>query len=132
VNGTRRSIAALVAGLAAAVWVPFYWWTSGGGFDGWTLAFAIWQVIPFGLLLLLHGRGGFSNIGTLLTAVAVAGFIVVGYVEILRSDSSTAALGLLYLPIYSVVVVVIAAVVDLIARTVVKRLARPPGKPIPR
>ena len=89
-------------------------------------------MIPFGLLLLLHSRGGFSRIGTLITAVGVAGFTVFGYVEIARSDSSTAALGLLFFPLYSVVAVVIAWLVDLGARTVVKRRARPSRNPIPR
>jgi hypothetical protein len=85
----------------------------------------LWQAMPFALLLLFHRRG-LSDIGAMLTAVVVAGLYVWGYVEIERSDSSTAAVGLLYLPVYFVFVVTTAWLIDLGTRRVLNRMLKPP------
>ena len=74
--------------------------------------------MPFAVLALLRWYGRFSAAGTILTAVLVTGLTVVGYIEIDRSESSTAAIGLVYFPIWFTLLVVVAYVVDLGTRHV--------------
>ena len=121
----NRLVVLAVAALAFATLFVLFWRLPGDvGVDAWTLAFTLWQAMPFGLLLLFHRRG-LSDVGAMLTAFVVSGLYVWGYVEIERSDSSTAAIGLLYLPAYFVLVVMIAWIVDLGARRVLSRLKPP-------
>lgn len=94
------------------------------GFDAWTVGFALWQALPFALLVFFR-RLRFSDTGTVLTAVVVAGLTVLGYVEIHRSDSSTAALGFLWFPIWLAVLVLIAWLIDRGVGGTVRRFANP-------
>ena len=117
-DGANRLLVLAVVALTVATLSILFWLLPGAGAWGvWDLAFVLWQAMPFALLLLLH-RHGFSDIGAVLTSVAVAGLYVWGYVDIERSDSSTAALGLLFLPTYFGLLVVIAWLVDLGTRRV--------------
>lgn len=84
-----------------------------------TVGFAVWQAVPFAVLALLHRRSGFSDLGTVVTAVIFTGLTVLGYIEVERSDSSTAALTY---PIWFTLLVVVAYLVDIGTRHVLQRL----------
>ena len=116
----RFTVPAVLA-LGIAVASPLLWlWPDDGVVDGWTVGVALWQAMPFALLLLFH-RIGFSNVGALVTAVALAAMTALGYVAVERDDSSTAGFALLLFPIYLAVIVVIAFFIDLGARHVARR-----------
>lgn len=87
-----------------------------------TVGFAVWQAVPFAVLALLHRRSGLSDLGTVVTAVIFTGLTVLGYIEVERSDSSTAALGFLIYPIWFTLLVVVAYLVDIGTRHVLQRL----------
>ena len=114
----------MVLALGIGVSAPLLWWADAG-FDGWTVGFALWQALPFALLILLHKRLRFSHTGTVVTAFVAAGLTVLGYAEIHRDDSSTAALGFIWFPIWLAVLIVIAWLIDFGVRGTVKRLANP-------
>jgi hypothetical protein len=112
-----------VLGLGIAVASPPLWlWPDDGVVDGWTVGVALWQAMPFALLLLFH-RVGLSDVGTVVTAVVIAALTALGYVAVELDDSSTAGIALLLFPIYLAVLVVIVFFIDLGARHVVRRFA---------
>jgi hypothetical protein len=124
VNSWHRVTVSAVLALGIAVASPLLWlWPNDGAVDGWTLGIALWQAMPFLLILFLFRAFGFSDLGTVITAVVLAALTVAGYVAIDRSDSSTAGIALLFFPIYFEVVVVVAFLIDLGARHAVRRLA---------
>jgi Na+/melibiose symporter-like transporter len=123
VNALHRLTVPAVLALGIAVASPLLWlWPDDGVVDGWTVGVALWQAMPFALLLLFH-RVGFSEVGTVVTAVVIAALTALGYVAVERDDSSTAGIALLFFPIYLAVLVVIAFFIDLGARRVVRRFA---------
>jgi hypothetical protein len=122
VQTAHRLIVPVVLALAVVVAAPLFWWPEAA-VDVWTVLFALWIVLPFGGLLLLHKQAGFSDVGTIVTASAVATFTVLGYVAIFRSDSSTAAIGVLYFPIWAGLLVIAAWLIDRGARSIVGRSA---------
>jgi hypothetical protein len=123
-NAAHRLVVPATVALGIAVASPLLWlWPDDGAIDGWTVGFALWQALPFAILLLFH-RVGFSDAGTVLTAVVLAGVTFLGYVAVERSDSSTAGIALLYFPLYFTVVVVIAFFIDLGVRHVARRSNR--------
>lgn len=115
-----RPVSFAVLALGLVITVPLWWWLDGG-IDAWAVGFILWQATPFAALAVLHGSGAFSTLGTVATAVAVAGLTVFGYVGIEGSDSSTAALGFIYFPIWWTLVVVAACLVDLAVRALQRR-----------
>lgn len=123
VRSRRHWIVALLAAAAIAVSSPLLWWDDTG-FDAWTVAFTFWQASPFALLLFLHSRLRLSDTGAVLVAVVVAGLTLLGYVAIHRDDSSTAALGFIWFPIWLAVLVAIAWLMDLGLRGMVTRFAK--------
>jgi hypothetical protein len=123
VNARHRLTAPAVLALGIAVASPLLWlWPDDGVVDGWTVGVALWQAMPFALLLLFQ-RVGFSDAGTVVTAVVIAALTASGYVVVERDDSSTAGIALLLFPLYLSVLVVIAFFVDLGLRHVVERFA---------
>jgi hypothetical protein len=121
VNARHRLIVPAVLALGIAVASPLLWfWPDDGAVDGWTVGVALWQVMPLALVVLLH-RVGFSDVGTVVTAVVVAALTALGYVAVERDDSSTAGIALLFFPLYLLVLVVVAFFVDLGVRHVVSR-----------
>ena len=122
-NPAQRLIVPVVSALAIVVASPMLWW-AGFELDAWAVAFALWQAMPFGVLLALHRWASFSGIGTVVTAVVVAGLTVVGYIAIERSESSTAGIALIYTPIWLAVLVFIAWLVDLALRWAAERGSR--------
>jgi hypothetical protein len=127
VDTPHRWIDLVVVVLGLAVSAPLLWWMRDEGeFDAWWLGFILWQAMPFALLLLLHRHGGLSAVGTLVTAIVVAALAAWGYVEIERSDSSTAGLGLLAFPLYFAGLVVVAWFIDIGVRRVVRRSPQNP------
>ncbi len=115
--------AVLAIGLAVSL-SPLLWWDELKGIDAWTVAFALWQVLPFAVIAVLHRGARFSAVGTASAAAVVAILTVVGQIAMHRSDSSTAVLGLIWFPIWFVLLVAIAWVVDLAARALVRRFGR--------
>ena len=114
----HRLVVPAISALAIAVAVPFLWLADP--VDGFTIVLALWQAAPFGVLLLFR-RKGFSDVGTLLTGVVLGALALWGYAAIRSSDSSTAAIGYLYVPGYLMVVVVLALFVDLGVRHIAGR-----------
>lgn len=113
----------MVLALGIAVASPLFWlWPGDGVIDGWTIAFAVWEALPFALLLLCH-RVGFSDVGTVVTAVAVAALTAFGYVAVERDESSTAGIALIIFPLYLAVLVVLAFFIELAVRHVVRHFA---------
>ena len=124
----RRLIVPAVLALGITVASPLLWlWPDDGVVDGWAVAIALWQAMPFALVLLFR-LYGFSDAGTVITAVVLAGLTVSGYVAIERSDSSTAGIALLYFPLYLTVVVVIAFLTDLGVRHFLRRVSNRPAE----
>lgn len=80
-NTAHRLIVPAVLALAVVVAAPLFWWPEAA-VDAWTVVFALWIALPFGALLLLHKEAGFSDVGTIVTAIAVATLTVLGYVAI--------------------------------------------------
>lgn len=116
----RLTVAAVLA-LGIAVASPLLWfWPHDGAIDGWTVGFAVWEALPFAVLLLCH-RAGFSDVGTVVTGVLVAVLTVVGYVAVERDESSTAAIALIIFPLYLAVFVAVAFFTELGMRHVVRR-----------
>jgi hypothetical protein len=131
VNAGHRLIVPAVLALGIAVASPLFWlWRDdGGAVDfAWTVGLALWLVMPFGLLLLFRTLG-FSDVGTVVTAVVVAALTVLGYVAIESSESSTAGIALLFFPIYFAIVVLGALLIDLGVRHAVRRFANRKAKP---
>lgn len=123
VNARHRLTAPAVLALGIAVASPLLWlWPDDGVVDGWTVGVALWQAMPFALLLLFQ-RVGFSDAGTVVTAVVIAALTASGYVVVERDDSSTAGIALLLFPLCLSVLVVIAFFVDLGLRHVLERFA---------
>ena len=117
----------MILALGFFVATPVWWWTHGiGAFDAWTLAFLLWQAMPFAVLAVLYGSELFSAIGTIVTGLGTTALTILGSIAIERSESSTASIGYLYLPIWYTLLVVAACVVDLGARAVLRRIG---GKP---
>lgn len=120
-NAWHRLTVPAVLTLGIAVASPLLWlWPDDGVVDAWTVGVALWQAVPFVLLLLLH-RVGFSDLGTIVMAVVIAALTVFGYIAVERDDSSTAGIALLLFPLYLAVLVVVAFFVDLGVRHAVRR-----------
>jgi len=123
VNAWHRFAVPAVLTLGIAVASPLLClWPDDGVVDAWTVGVALWQAMPFVVLLLLN-RVGFSHLGTTVMAVVIAALTVFGYVAVERDDSSTAGIALLFFPLYLAVLVVVAFFVDLGVRHAFRRSA---------
>jgi hypothetical protein len=100
---------ALVIGLFATV-IPLAVWDV----DALHPAFVIWLLVPFFVLGVFGRRGNVLIKGLGLAALAVGMFVL--EVDILRDESSTSALGLLFLPVYALVGVVALLTINAIVR----------------
>src|SRR5215210_2884206 len=121
VNARHRLTVPAVLALGTAVASPvIWWWPHDEGSDGWTVALAVWQALPFALLLLCR-RTGFSDVGTVVTAVVAAALTTLGYVAVERDESSTAGIALIIFPLLLAVVAAVAFFIELGIRHVVRR-----------
>ena len=89
------------------------WFSTAGGFDGFTLGVLVWSCSPAVVLWLLAAgtlRERRRRVVTGTGGLLLLAFSAVAYVVIRVDDSSTAALGYLFVPLYGWVVVVLTAV----------------------
>jgi len=118
----------LAIGIAASL-SPGLWW-GYVAIDVASVVFALWLVSPFALIVLLRRTGDFSYPASAATTLLLAALAVALQVDIHRSDSSTAGLGLLFYPFWFGGVVTVAWTLDLGLRAVKRWFAsRPPNSP---
>jgi hypothetical protein len=121
VDAIDRLVVPAVAAFGVAAASPLLWlWPDDGIIDAWTVGLALWQAMPFALLLVLR-RMRMSAVGTVATALGIAVLTTLGYVAVERDDSSTAGIALLFFPIYLAALSVVAFLIDLGARHIARR-----------
>jgi len=110
---------AVAAGVGAAV-APLY--AAGAPLDGFVVGLAVWGFAPFALIALL-GRW-MSVAGLLLALLALIGVEWLAVAEFFGSSDGQAGLIFLFLPLWMVVGVLMASVLDALGRVLVRVVRR--------
>jgi hypothetical protein len=110
----RRKIAIAVVGLAAVL-IPLEVVDSGAGpWSAVDVVFIAWLMTPFALLAALVGKLRDAELLVLGAGLTIA---TIGIeTSIMRSESSTASIGLLFLPLYLVTGMVVVMLVAKLVR----------------
>ena len=113
-NSRNVGIIVSLIGAALTLWIMY---TAASALDGAadlliSLGFYVWAILPFIILIILtsyiHRKGlsAASRVAILLTSIlVVASSVLIYWVSIFRSESSTSALVFVFIPIYALVAI---------------------------
>src|SRR4051794_25472802 len=112
----RSSVSLAVAVVGVVVSLSVLAWWPPLTLDAGTIAFALWQGLPFVLILGLRSLWGFSDLGMAVAAAASAILTVYGEIEMYYDTSSTAVLGFVFFPISFAGVAFVIWIIDAVVR----------------